>query len=144
MKRGETLLAIARKLRVSKADLAEANYLKATARVAAGQKLMVPHEATVLMAARTDRPAPATEARTHGRRVGRAGQRRDLEPRQDELPGEAGRHARVDRPAVQDDRGVAQDAGIRGSPARQPAAGQRLTVYRLDELDDRLVWGSGR
>jgi membrane-bound lytic murein transglycosylase D len=64
VKRGETLLAISRKLRVSRADLAEANYLKATARVAPGQKLMVPHEASVLMAARTDRPAPATEART--------------------------------------------------------------------------------
>jgi membrane-bound lytic murein transglycosylase D len=64
VKRGETLLLIARKLRVSKADLAEANYLPATARVAPGQKLMVPHEASVLMAARTDRPAPATEART--------------------------------------------------------------------------------
>jgi membrane-bound lytic murein transglycosylase D len=64
VKRGETLLAISRKLRVSKADLAEANYLKVTARVAPGQKLMVPHEATVLMAARTDRPVPATEART--------------------------------------------------------------------------------
>ena len=64
VKRGETLLGISRKLRVSKADLAEANYIKATARVAPGQKLMVPHEATVLMAARTDRPAPAAEART--------------------------------------------------------------------------------
>jgi membrane-bound lytic murein transglycosylase D len=64
VKRGETLLGIARKLRVSKADLAEANDIKATARVAPGQKLMVPHEASVLMAARTDRPAPATEART--------------------------------------------------------------------------------
>jgi membrane-bound lytic murein transglycosylase D len=64
VKRGETLLTIARKLRVSKADLAEANYLSLTARVDAGQKLMVPHEATVLMAASTDRPAPRTEART--------------------------------------------------------------------------------
>ena len=64
VKRGETLLTIARKLRVSKADLADANYLKATARVAPGQKLTVPHEATVLMAARTDRPVPAAEART--------------------------------------------------------------------------------
>jgi peptidoglycan lytic transglycosylase D len=64
VKRGETLALIARKLRVSKADLAEANYLKVVARVAPGQKLMVPHEASVLMAARTDRPAPATEART--------------------------------------------------------------------------------
>jgi len=71
VKRGDTLPLIARKLHVNKADLAEANYLSATARVAAGQKLMVPHEATVLMAARTDRPAPATEAR---KTVAEAGQ----------------------------------------------------------------------
>jgi len=64
VKRGDTLALIARKLRVSKVDLADANYMTATARVSAGQKLIVPHEATVLMAARTDRPAPATEART--------------------------------------------------------------------------------
>jgi len=63
VKQGDTLALIARKLKVSKADLAEANYLRATARVAAGQKLMVPHEATVLMAATADRPVPATEAR---------------------------------------------------------------------------------
>jgi len=71
VKRGDTLALIARKLHVNKADLAEANYLSATARVAAGQKLMVPHEATVLMAARTDRPAPVTEAR---KTVAEAGQ----------------------------------------------------------------------
>jgi LysM repeat protein len=55
---------------VSKADLAEANYLKVTTHVTAGQKLMVPHETSVLMAARTDRPAPATEARTTVARSG--------------------------------------------------------------------------
>src|SRR5262249_15458711 len=64
VKRGDTLLTIAKKLHVSKADLAEANDMKLTARVAAGQKLIVPHEATVLMAARSDRPVPATEARS--------------------------------------------------------------------------------
>src|SRR5207244_11041613 len=37
VKRGDTLPLIARKLHVNKADLAEANYLAATARVAAGQ-----------------------------------------------------------------------------------------------------------
>jgi peptidoglycan lytic transglycosylase D len=63
VKRGDTLPLIARKLHVSKADLAEANYIQATSRILAGQKLIVPHEATVLMAAQTDRPAPATEAR---------------------------------------------------------------------------------
>jgi membrane-bound lytic murein transglycosylase D len=63
VKRGDTLPVIARKLHVSKADLAEANYLKSTARVAAGEKLMVPLEASVLMTARTDRTPPVTEAR---------------------------------------------------------------------------------
>src|SRR5713101_4085093 len=48
VKRGETLSLIARKLSVSKADLAEANYMKRTARVTPGQTLMIPHEATVL------------------------------------------------------------------------------------------------
>ena len=63
VKRGDTLPLIAKKLRVGKADLAEANYLPPTARLSAGQKLVVPHEATVLMAARSDRLVPATEAR---------------------------------------------------------------------------------
>jgi membrane-bound lytic murein transglycosylase D len=62
VRKGESLATIARKLKVSRTDLAEANYLRTSSRVAAGQKLIVPHEATVLMAARTDRPAPATEA----------------------------------------------------------------------------------
>jgi membrane-bound lytic murein transglycosylase D len=66
VKRGETLPAIARKLHVSSTDLAQANYLSMKARVAAGQKLMVPHEATVLMAARTDRTVPVAESRTIG------------------------------------------------------------------------------
>src|SRR5438874_10688720 len=52
VKRGETLPLIAKKLHVSKTDLAEANDLRPTAKVSAGQKLMVPHEATVSMAAR--------------------------------------------------------------------------------------------
>ena len=74
VKRGDTLPLIAKKLHVSKADLAEANYLPVTARVAAGQKLMVPHEATVLMAARTDRPVPVADAR---RTVAESGQLAD-------------------------------------------------------------------
>jgi peptidoglycan lytic transglycosylase D len=64
VKRGDTLALIARKTHVGKADLADANDLRLTARVSAGQKLVVPHEATVLMAARTDRSAPPTEARS--------------------------------------------------------------------------------
>jgi peptidoglycan lytic transglycosylase D len=60
---GETLTSIARKLRVSRTDLAEANYLKVSSRIAAGQQLMVPHEATVLMAARAERSVPVAESR---------------------------------------------------------------------------------
>lgn len=62
VKRGDTLSLIARKLRVSQADLAGANSLKATARLRAGDQLVVPHAATTLMAARSDRPVPATQA----------------------------------------------------------------------------------
>lgn len=63
VKGGDTLLKIAKKLRVSRTDLAEANYLRTSARVKVGDKLIVPREATVLMAARTDRPVPVAEAR---------------------------------------------------------------------------------
>jgi len=64
VKRGDTLPLIARKLRVSRDDLAGANSIKGTARVEAGDQLVVPHEATALMAARSERPAPPTQART--------------------------------------------------------------------------------
>jgi membrane-bound lytic murein transglycosylase D len=63
VRKGETLASIARSLRVSRTDLAEANYLRIGSRVATGQKLMVPHEATVLMTARAERPAPVAESR---------------------------------------------------------------------------------
>jgi membrane-bound lytic murein transglycosylase D len=63
VKKGETLTTIARKLGVKRSDLAEANYLKLASPVKPGQQLMVPHEATVLMAARTDRTVPVAESR---------------------------------------------------------------------------------
>jgi membrane-bound lytic murein transglycosylase D len=63
VKRGDTLPLIARRLHVSRNDLADANYLPAAARLKAGQKLMIPQEATVLMAANTDRSVPPAEAR---------------------------------------------------------------------------------
>jgi membrane-bound lytic murein transglycosylase D len=60
---GETLLSIARKLKVSRADLAEANYLSIKARVTPGQQLIVPRAPTLLLAAHTDTPAPLIETR---------------------------------------------------------------------------------
>jgi membrane-bound lytic murein transglycosylase D len=131
VKRGETLALIAKKLRVSKADLAEANYLPATTRVAPGQKLMVPHEATVLMAARTDRPAPATEARRTTAESGQLAQgaatsnrvRASYEVKRGDTLASI---ARIFKTTV---------ASVRTWNPRLPSdrltAGQHLTVYRL-------------
>jgi membrane-bound lytic murein transglycosylase D len=63
VKKGENLATIARKLRVSRTDLAEANYLRTSAAVTVGQRLVVPRETNVLIAARTDTPVPATDSR---------------------------------------------------------------------------------
>lgn len=46
VRRGETLAGIARTLRVSRSDLAEANYLRATSRLAVGQQLIIPRAPT--------------------------------------------------------------------------------------------------
>ena len=63
VRKGETLLTIARKLKVNRADLADANYLSVKARVTPGQQLIVPRAPTTLLAARTENPAPLVEAR---------------------------------------------------------------------------------
>jgi membrane-bound lytic murein transglycosylase D len=128
---GDTLLTVARKLRVSKADLAEANYLAATAPLQAGQKLMVPHEAAMLMASRSDRSTPRTEARTT---VAESG----------ELAQPAANSNRV-KDSYQVKRGdtLASIARLFHTtvasvktwnprlPSSELTAGQRLTVYRL-------------
>jgi membrane-bound lytic murein transglycosylase D len=131
VKRGETLPLIARKLHVSKADLADANYLPATARVAVGQKLIVPHEATVLMAAQTERRAPATEARSTVAQAGQLAEPAEMSTRVKESyavkRGDTlASIARLYRTTV---------ASLKTWNPRLPsdhlAAGQRLTIYRL-------------
>jgi membrane-bound lytic murein transglycosylase D len=52
VRRGESLATIARKLGVSRTDLAEANYLKTTARVSTGQKLLIPRMPSAAVLAR--------------------------------------------------------------------------------------------
>jgi membrane-bound lytic murein transglycosylase D len=52
VKRGETLTTIARKLRVSRTDLAEANYLRGASTVAVGQKLLIPRMPSAALLAR--------------------------------------------------------------------------------------------
>jgi membrane-bound lytic murein transglycosylase D len=63
VRKGETLATIARKLRVSRTDLAEANYLSSKARVKPGQNLIIPVEPSALLAGRPDRPAAVTASR---------------------------------------------------------------------------------
>jgi membrane-bound lytic murein transglycosylase D len=59
VKRGESIATIARKLKVSRADLAEANSLSVRSRVRVGQELVIPRAPATLLATRTERTAPA-------------------------------------------------------------------------------------
>ena len=52
VKRGETLATIAKKLQVNRTDLAEANYLRTTSRVAVGAKLIIPRMPSAALLAR--------------------------------------------------------------------------------------------
>ncbi len=56
---GESLTTIARKLGVSRTDLAEANSLSIKSRVSGGQDLIIPRAPATLLASRTVRTAPA-------------------------------------------------------------------------------------
>jgi peptidoglycan lytic transglycosylase D len=64
VKKGETISTIAKKLKVSRTDLAEANYLSTKARLGAGQQLIIPRAPTTILAARTETPAPVAESRS--------------------------------------------------------------------------------
>ena len=61
VKPGESLATIARKLRVSRTDLAEANNISIKSRVRAGQELVIPRAPATALTARLDRSAPAPE-----------------------------------------------------------------------------------
>jgi membrane-bound lytic murein transglycosylase D len=65
VKRGETLSSIARKLRVARSELAEANNLSTKAKVRPGQDLIIPRAPATLLAARTER-TPPTEIASRG------------------------------------------------------------------------------
>jgi membrane-bound lytic murein transglycosylase D len=52
VKRGETLATIAKKLQVNRTDLAEANYLKTSSKVAAGARLIIPRMPSAALLAR--------------------------------------------------------------------------------------------
>jgi membrane-bound lytic murein transglycosylase D len=59
---GESLASIARKLKVSRVDLAEANSLSIKSHVRSGQELIIPRAPATLLASRTDRAVPTEMA----------------------------------------------------------------------------------
>ena len=63
VKKGETLVSIAKKLKVNRTDLAEANYLTSRSRLASGQRLIIPRAPALLLASLPDNPAPVVEGR---------------------------------------------------------------------------------
>jgi membrane-bound lytic murein transglycosylase D len=64
VRKGETIASIARKLKVKRADLAQANYLSERSALASGQQLVIPRAPTLLLAAndRGDAEADASSA----------------------------------------------------------------------------------
>jgi membrane-bound lytic murein transglycosylase D len=132
-KKGDTLATIAKKLRVSRTDLAEANYLRTTARVKIGDKLIVPREATVLMAARTDRPVPVAEARPtvteSGQLAADANSNRVKVTYQVKRGDTLASLARLFKTTV----ASIQEWNPRLSEPRRLMAGARITVYKLED-----------
>ena len=63
VKKGETLLSIAKKLKVNRIDLAEANYLSSRPGLSTGQQLIIPRAPALLLASLPDNPAPVVEGR---------------------------------------------------------------------------------
>jgi membrane-bound lytic murein transglycosylase D len=61
VKKGETLLSISKKLKVSRTDLAEANYLSPKASLKTGQQLIIPRAPTLLLATNTDTAPPVAQ-----------------------------------------------------------------------------------
>lgn len=142
-KRGDTIALIAKRLKVSRNDLAEANYLSTKARVSTGQKLMVPREATVLMAARSTPTEQEAKVEKPEKTPAVVAASRQTVPETGALAGTAepnrvkviyavkrgdtlGSIARLFKTTV-----AALQTWNPRIPGDRIAAGQRLTVYRI-------------
>jgi peptidoglycan lytic transglycosylase D len=151
VKRGETLATVARKLSVSRSDLAEANYLSTRTRVSVGQQLMVPREATALMAARGAAPTVATVTVTESSTVEALSastgatpdvafanrsravepQPENQEPAREKIIYSVKRGDTLAKIARLFKTTVEAIQGWNNIPGDRIAAGQRLTVYRI-------------
>ncbi len=133
VKRGESVATIARKLGVSRGDLAEANGLSAKGRVRPGQDLLVPRAPSTALVARAESAAPA------GRNARAAASTGSVEPRR-ERPADPPRSARViykvrrgdtlEKIARAFDTTVAAIKSANRLRGSHIAAGDRLTINR--------------
>ncbi len=138
VKKGETIATIARKLKVSRVDLAEANHLSTRSKIKVGQALVVPRAPATLLATNS-RPAAPSAVASRGlsgaapmaddtpraaRRGAARGQGREQRRQDRHLPRQARRHALWDRAALRHHRGQDQEP--------EPAAVQPITGTRLN------------
>ena len=80
VEKGETLVGVARKLKVSRIDLAEANYLSTRARLQIGQRLIIPRAPTLLFASQGDSPVPEPQPAPEPRPVETLAEASDTAP----------------------------------------------------------------
>ncbi len=137
VKKGETIATIARKIKVSRVDLAEANQLSTKSKIRAGQSLVVPRAPATLLATNS-RPAAPAEVPSRAitgsapvpavAQLAPTAQSRDASggrPGEDRhLSSEARRHALRNRTAVRHDRRQDQEpepAAFQSDQAGDPA-----------------------
>jgi len=133
VKRGESVATIARKLGVSRGDLAEANGLSAKARVRAGQDLLVPRAPSTSMVARAESAAPA--ARSARAEAASVDSRRERErpadpPRSARVVYKVRRGDTLEKIARAFDTTVAAIKSANRLRGNHIAAGDRLTIHR--------------
>jgi membrane-bound lytic murein transglycosylase D len=134
VKRGESVATIARKLGVSRGDLAEANGLSARARVRAGQDLLVPRAPSTALSARAESAAPAARnARAAAATAGAAETRRERPadpPRSARIVYKVRRGDTLEKIARAFDTTVAAIKSANRLRSSRIAAGDRLTIHR--------------
>ena len=135
VKKNETLLSIAKKLGVSRSDLAEANYLSTKSKLETGQQLIIPRAPT-LLAARTETGVSLLTLSPR-LRLGRWKRPTTTASTHDDDPSRrTRRNALLDRQALRHNRSSDQRAE---QPAQQrdpcwAALDHRAPVYARDQL----------
>jgi membrane-bound lytic murein transglycosylase D len=132
VKRGESVATIARKLGVSRGDLAEANGLSTRARVRAGQDLLVPRAPSTALVARAETAAPAARnARAAAATATEARRDRPADPpANNRIVYKVRRGDTLEKIARAFDTTVAAIKSANRLRSNRIAAGDRLTIHR--------------